>query len=51
MAGYTALAARVLPRHGATRAKLRWINRGIGGAFVACGVALASFRRVASAAA
>jgi homoserine/homoserine lactone efflux protein len=46
MEGYTALAAKVLrvmrdPRH------LRWVNRGIGGAFVAAGVALASFRRAA----
>jgi homoserine/homoserine lactone efflux protein len=50
MGGYTALAAKVLrvmrdPRH------LRWVNRAIGGAFVAAGVALASFRRVASIAA
>lgn len=49
MWGYTALAAKVLrvmrdPGH------LRWVNRGLGGAFVAAGVALASFRRVASAA-
>lgn len=48
MMGYTALAARVLrvmrePRH------LRWVNRTLGGAFVAAGVALASFRRAASA--
>ena len=48
MGGYTALAAKVLrvmrdPRH------LRWVNRGLGGAFVAAGVALASFRRVVSA--
>ncbi|MGZ5064068.1 MAG: LysE family transporter [Usitatibacter sp.] len=47
MMGYTALAAKVLrvmrePRH------LRWVNRGIGGAFVAAGVALASFRRAVS---
>jgi homoserine/homoserine lactone efflux protein len=47
MMGYTALAAKVLrvmrePRH------LRWVNRGIGGAFVAAGLALASFRRVVS---
>jgi homoserine/homoserine lactone efflux protein len=50
MAGYTALAARVLK---AMRepSRIRWVNRGIGGAFVACGVALASFRRIASAAA
>lgn len=50
MGGYTALAAKVLrvmrePRH------LRWVNRGLGGAFVAAGLALASFRRAASAAA
>jgi len=50
MAGYTALAARVLkvmrdPRH------IRWVNRSIGSLFVAAGVALASFRRIASAAA
>jgi homoserine/homoserine lactone efflux protein len=47
MWGYTALAAKVLrlmrdPGH------LRWVNRGLGGAFVAAGVALASFRRAAS---
>jgi homoserine/homoserine lactone efflux protein len=50
MAGYTALAARVLkvmrdPGH------IRWVNRGIGSLFVAAGVALSSFRRIASAAA
>jgi homoserine/homoserine lactone efflux protein len=50
MGGYTALAAKVLrvmrdPKH------LRWVSRGIGGAFVAAGVALASFRRAASIAA
>jgi homoserine/homoserine lactone efflux protein len=44
MLGYTALAAKVLrlmrdPGH------LRWVNRGLGGAFVAAGVALASLRR------
>jgi len=49
MMGYTALAAKVLrvmrdPSH------LRWVNRGLGGAFVAAGLALASFRRVAAAA-
>jgi homoserine/homoserine lactone efflux protein len=49
MWGYTALAARVLrlmrdPSH------LRWVNRGLGGAFVAAGVALASFRRAVAAA-
>ena len=49
MGGYTAAAAKVL---GAMRdpAKLRWVNRGLGGAFVAAGVALATFRRVAPAA-
>jgi homoserine/homoserine lactone efflux protein len=50
MMGYTAVAAKVLrvmsdPRH------LRWVNRGIGGAFVAAGVALAGFRRAATLAA
>ena len=50
MMGYTALAARVLrvmrdPSH------IRWVNRGLGSAFVAAGVALASFRRAAIAAA
>ena len=50
MSAYTAAAARVL---GAMRdpARLRWVNRGLGGAFVAAGVALATFRRVAPAAA
>jgi len=50
MACYTALAARVL-RVMRDPAKLRWVNRGLGGAFVAAGVALATFRRVAPAAA
>lgn len=47
MMGYTALAAKAL---GVMRepAHLRWVNRGLGGAFVAAGVALASFRRAAS---
>ena len=47
MSAYTAAAARVL---GAMRdpAKLRWVNRGLGGAFVAAGVALATFRRAAA---
>jgi homoserine/homoserine lactone efflux protein len=49
MMGYTALAARVL-RVMKDPAHLRWVNRGLGGAFVAAGVALASFRRVTSAA-
>ena len=50
MSGYTAAAARVL---GAMRdpAKLRWVNRGLGGAFVAAGAALATFRRAAGTAA
>jgi homoserine/homoserine lactone efflux protein len=50
MLGYTALAAKVL---GAMRdpARIRWMNRGLGSAFVAAGLALASFRRAAVAAA
>jgi len=44
MMGYTALAARVL-RVMRDPAKLRWVNRTLGGAFIAAGVALASFRR------
>ena len=47
MMGYTALAAKVL-RLMRDPKQLRWVNRGIGGAFVAAGVALASLRRVAS---
>jgi homoserine/homoserine lactone efflux protein len=49
MMGYTALAARAL---GVMRepARLRWVNRGLGGMFVAAGIALAGFRRVAGAA-
>ncbi len=47
MVGYTALAARVLGVM-RERSRLRWINRGLGGAFVAAGVALAGFRRAAS---
>ena len=50
MAGYTALAARVLKLM-RNPERIRWVNRGIGGAFVAAGVALASLRRIASAAA
>jgi homoserine/homoserine lactone efflux protein len=50
MMGYTALAAKVL-RVMRDPAHLRWVNRGLGGAFVAAGLALASFRRVVSAAA
>ena len=43
---YTALAARVL-RVMRDPAKVRWVNRTLGGAFIAAGVALASFRRAA----
>jgi len=50
MAGYTALAAKVM-RAMKDERHLRWINRTLGGAFVAAGVALASFRRAAFAAA
>jgi homoserine/homoserine lactone efflux protein len=50
MMGYTALAARVL-RVMRDERHLRWVNRGIGGAFVAAGVALANFRRAATIAA
>ncbi len=47
MMGYTALAAKVFavmrnPEH------LRWINRTLGGTFIAAGLALAGFRRAAS---
>jgi homoserine/homoserine lactone efflux protein len=48
MMGYTALAARVL-RVMRDPGRLRWVNRGLGGAFVASGVALATFRRAAHA--
>jgi homoserine/homoserine lactone efflux protein len=50
MMGYTALAAKVL-RVMREPAHLRWVNRGLGGTFVAAGLALAAFRRAASAAA
>ena len=50
MACYTALAARVL-RVMRDPSRLRWVNRGLGGAFVAAGVALAAFRRAGTAAA
>ncbi len=50
MMSYTALAARVL-RVMKEPAHLRWVNRTLGGAFVAAGLALASFRRVVAAAA
>lgn len=46
MMGYTAVAARVL-RVMSDPGKLRWVNRTLGGAFIAAGVALASFRRAA----
>jgi homoserine/homoserine lactone efflux protein len=46
MVGYTALAARVL-RVMKDPSRLRWVNRSLGAAFVAAGVALASFRRAA----
>lgn len=46
MSVYTALAARVL-RVMRDPAKLRWINRTLGGAFIAAGIALASFRKAA----
>ena len=49
MMGYTALAAKVL-RLMRDPGQLRWVNRGLGGAFVAAGVALASFRRAVAAA-
>jgi homoserine/homoserine lactone efflux protein len=48
MGGYTALAAKVL-RVMREPKRLRWVNRGIGGAFVAAGVALAGLRRIGSA--
>ena len=47
MMGYTALAARVL-RVMRDPSRLRWVNRTLGGAFVAAGAALASFHRAAS---
>lgn len=50
MGGYTALAARML-RAMTNPARIRWMNRGLGGLFVFAGVALASFRRAVSAAA
>jgi homoserine/homoserine lactone efflux protein len=46
MMGYTALAARVL-RVMRDPAHIRWVNRTLGGAFVAAGMALAAFRRAA----
>ena len=44
MMGYTAVAAKVL-RVMSDPSKLRWVNRTLGGAFIAAGLALASFRR------
>ena len=44
MMGYTALAAKVL-RVMRNESRLKWVNRTLGGAFIAAGVALASFRR------
>jgi len=49
MAGYTALAAKVL-RVMRDPSRLRWVNRTLGGAFVAAGLALATFRRAMTAA-
>ncbi|QJR13946.1 LysE family transporter [Usitatibacter palustris] len=49
MIGYIALAARVL-RVMKDPTQLRWVNRGLGGLFVATGIALATFRRAAPAA-
>ena len=46
MMGYTALAAKVL-RVMRDPKRLRWVNRTLGGAFIAAGLALASFRRSA----
>jgi homoserine/homoserine lactone efflux protein len=47
MMAYTALAAKVL-RVMRDPSRLRWVNRTLGGAFVAAGAALASFHRAAS---
>jgi homoserine/homoserine lactone efflux protein len=49
MAGYTALAAKLL-RVMRDPSRLRWVNRTLGGAFVAAGMALATFRRAMTAA-
>ena len=46
MLAYTALAAKVISAMRDER-HLKWVNRTLGGAFVAAGVALASFRRAA----
>jgi homoserine/homoserine lactone efflux protein len=50
MMAYTALAAKVF-RAMRDPSRLRWVNRGLGGMFVAAGVALAGFRRSSSIAA
>jgi homoserine/homoserine lactone efflux protein len=47
MTGYIALAAKVF-RAMRDPQQLRWVNRSLGGVFVAAGVALAGFRRVSS---
>lgn len=44
MMGYTAVAAKVL-RVMRDESRLKWVNRTLGGAFIAAGLALASFRR------
>jgi homoserine/homoserine lactone efflux protein len=49
ISAYTALAAKVL-RVMRDPSRLRWVNRTLGGAFVAAGVALATFRRAMTAA-
>lgn len=49
MAGYIGLASRVLSVM-RDPSRLRWVNRILGGAFVAAGMALAAFRRVVAAA-
>jgi homoserine/homoserine lactone efflux protein len=48
MMGYTALAVKVF-RAMKEPAHLRWVNRTLGGAFVAAGLALVGFRPSASA--
>ena len=48
MAAYTAAAARALHAMQDAR-RIRWVNRGLGSAFVAAGIALASWRRTVSA--
>ena len=50
MMGYTALAAKAL-RVMDDPARLGWVNRALGGAFIAAGLALAAFRRAVAAAA